>query len=125
MKQLEGWRKVETKVEDLLKAAVQGLKVPVIDKAFPDVFPCITFHFYNESGALFGAGTATEEDAMCQVDIWYKVKTEFVKTAIAAIKQAIINERYFSFPKMETVQETATKIHHTYINFELIKESEE
>jgi len=111
----------ETKVKTLLDNATTIL---VIETALPDIFPCVTFHFYSEDGTLFGSGTATEEGASCQVDIWYKVKTEAVKIGIKAIKQAIINEKYFSHPKMETTHETATKIYHTYINFELIKESE-
>jgi hypothetical protein len=115
---------VETKVENLLKQAVTGLKIPVIDKPAPGAFPCITFHFYNEDGSLFGAGTATEEGAMCQVDIWYNVKSEAIKTAIKAIRQAIINERNFAFPQMDTLYEEVKKIYHTHINFELIKESE-
>lgn len=116
---------METKVKDILKNGTVGLKIPVIDEALPNAFPCITFHFYNENGALFGAGTATEESASCQVDIWYKIKTDDVKLAIKGIKQAIVNERYFGYPRKETTQETNTKIYHTHINFELIQESEE
>lgn len=116
---------MENKVESLLKTAVIGTKIPVIDKAYPDVFPSVTFHFYSENGILFGSGTVTQEGASCQVDIFYKVKTEAVKTAIKSIKQAVIKERYFAYPTMETTYESGTKIYHTYINFELIKESEE
>lgn len=116
---------METKVKNLLDAATIETNIPVIEEALPDVFPCVTFHFYSENGTLFGAGTATEEGAKCQIDIWYKVKSDDVKLAIKAIKQAIVNEKYFSYPQMESTQETATKIYHTYITFELIKESEE
>ena len=112
---------METKVKNILDTATTIL---VIDEALPDIFPCVTFHLYSEGGSLFGSGTATEESASCQVDIWYKIKTEAVKMAISDIKRAITNERYFSFPQMESTFETVTKIYHTYINFELIKESE-
>ncbi len=113
---------MEDKVFDILKGATT---VPVIKEAYPSIFPCLTFHFYNDGGALFGSGTATEEGASCQVDIWYKVKNESVKSAITSLKQAIKNERYFAYPRCETTYETNTKIYHTYINFDLIKESEE
>jgi len=113
---------VETKVKNILDGATT---IPVIELEVPNIFPCVTFHFYNENGSLFGAGTATEETASCQVDIWSKVKTDAVKLAIKSIKQAIISEKYFSYPTMENTYETATKIFHTYINFELIKEREE
>lgn len=116
---------METKIFELLKTAVKGTNVPVIEEAYPNIFPCVTFHLYNESGALFGSGTATEEGASCQVDIWYKAKNDDVKSAIASTKQAIANERYFAYPSTETTYETNTKIYHTYINFDLIKESEE
>lgn len=115
---------METKVENILKAAVIGTNVPVINKDYPDVWPCITFHFYNENGALFGAGTATEEGASCQVDIWYNVKTDEVKLAVKNIKNALVKEKYFTYPTKESVYETDKKIYHTYFLFDLI-ESEE
>ena len=112
---------METKVKDILELATT---IPVLDLAYPNIWPCITFHFYSENGSLFGAGTATEESAMCQVDIWSKVKTDAVKLAIKSVKQAIVSEKYFSYPTMDNDFETATKIYHTNINFQLIKESE-
>lgn len=114
---------MEDKIKTLLESLNTG--IIVLEDALPNNFPCITFHFYNETGTLFGSGTATEEGANCQVDIWYKVKTNKVKSAVKAIKQAIINERYLSYPTKETIFETATKIYHTYFNFEIINESEE
>lgn len=115
---------MEDKIKDFLEQATTA-QVLEYGKSLPNIWPCVTFHLYNESGALFGSGTATEEGASCQVDIWYKVKNDAVKSAIASLKQAIKNERYFSYPTMETSYETNTKIYHTYINFDLIKESEE
>lgn len=115
---------VTDKIKAMLESAVNKA-MPVREDALPDVFPCITFHIYNESGSVFGAGKATEETAMCQVDIWYKTKTTVVDTAIKNIKQAIINEKEFTHPRKEYDFEADKKIHHTYFNFEMILESEE
>lgn len=112
------------KIKAMLESAVNKA-MPVREDALPDVFPCITFHIYNESGSVFGAGKVTEETAMCQIDIWYKTKTALVETAIKNIKQAIINTNSFSHPRKEYDYETDKKIHHTYFNFEFIVESEE
>ncbi len=115
---------MEDKLKSILEHAVEN-KIPVIEAAVPDVFPCITFHFYNVSGYLFGGGTATEVGAKCQVDLWYNKRTEPMKSAIKALKQAIINEKEYLYPQMETSQEAGTKKWHTYFNFEVIIESEE
>lgn len=113
---------MEIKLERILKNVTT---LPVLDIAYPNIFPCITYHFYLESGALFGLGIAEEEKASCQIDVWYKKKTSDIKAEIKKIKQAIVDEKLYSFPNMETTQETGTKIYHTHINFELVKESEE
>ena len=115
---------MEDKIQALLKNTVDESILPVLEKAYPDIFPSITFHLYNEGGALFGSGNATEESASCQIDIWYKVKKDNIKAEINKIKQAIINEKYFSHPTKETVIETGTKIYHTYIIFELLETEE-
>lgn len=112
------------KIKTILETAVNKT-MPVLEDSLPNVFPCITFHFYNEGGAIFGGGKAIEETVMCQVDIWYKTKTTVVDTAIKNIKQAIINEKGFTHPRKEYDYETDKKIHHTYFNFEMIIESEE
>lgn len=114
---------MEDKVFNLLKGATT---LNVLKEAATGITPpYVTFHFYNDGGALFGSGTATEEGASCQVDIWYKVRNDAVKSAITSLKQAIKNEKYFSYPTIEGNYETNTKIYHTYITFDLIKESEE
>lgn len=99
--------------------------IPVVDEAKPDIGPCITFHFFSETGALFGGGAATEESASCQVDIWYKKKEEKVSTTIARIKRAIADNRLCSYPEKDYIYESGNKIHHTYFTFNLIIESEE
>lgn len=112
---------MEIKIKALLKAVTT---LHVLDKGYPDIFPCVTFHLYGESGALFGKGTATEEKISCQVDIWCKVKSTVIDAEIKKIKQAIVAEKYFAYPTKDYDYETVTKIHHTNINFELL-ESEE
>lgn len=113
---------MEDKIKSLLESATT---IKVLESASPDIFPSITFHIYNEDGALFGGGKATEERASCQVDIWYKVKNSAVKIAINSIKQAIITERQFTHPSKETMFENDKGIYHTHMNFEFILESEE
>lgn len=113
---------MENKIKKILD---ESATIPVLEVSQPNNYPCVTYHFYNESGSLFGGGTATEESASCQIDIWYKEKTEKVKDTINKIKKAIIKDKYFSFPSMDTMHESDKKIYHTHINFDLIIESED
>jgi hypothetical protein len=112
-------------MEERIIALLTNDFIPVLEDTESDIFPCITFHFYNEDGALYAGGNATEETASCQIDFWYKAKTPVVMNAITVIKKAIMNKKTFSFPKKESLYETDTKIHHTYLTFDLIKESGE
>jgi hypothetical protein len=119
---------MEEKLKALLETAVtvNGIKtIPVLDEPARDLFACITFHFYNETGSVYGAGKATEETASAQVDFWYSTKTDVVKNAIKAVKTAITNEKYYSWPVKESLFDTTAKKYHTYFTFDLIKESEE
>lgn len=113
---------MEDRIKALLENAITG--IPVIDKPFPDIFPCVTFHLYMENGLLFGGGSATEETVSCQVDIWYKVKNDSIKAEIKKIKQAIASQKYCTYPQMGYMYETNTKIHHTYFAFECLEMEE-
>lgn len=121
MMKSERWYRVEDKIKQLLDNASN---IKVIDEALPNVFPCITFHLYGEDGALFGGGRATEETVSCQVDIWYKVKKDSVKLEINKIKQALKNQKYFTYPQKGYIYETNNKIHHTYFTFNCLETEE-
>jgi hypothetical protein len=119
--QLARWCRVETKIKVILEAATT---IPILDKAYPDIFPSITFHLYGENGALFGGGSATEETVSSQVDIWYKAKNDFIKEEIKKIKQALNNQKYITYPQKGYMYETNNKIHHTYFTFECLETEE-
>jgi hypothetical protein len=116
---------MEDRIMEFLKAATTLRPIIFDEGQGKNIFPCITFHFYNESGAIFGAGKAVEEIAGCQIDFWYKSKTEAVKQSIIAVKQAIVNDTTFTHPNKEHVFETDTKIYHTYFTLQLIKKAGE
>jgi hypothetical protein len=116
---------MEERIKLFLENATTLRPIIIDEGTAKNVFPCITLHFYNENGALFGGGNATEETASCQIDFWYKVKSPDVTNTISEVKEKIKNERTFSFPKKETLIETDTKLYHTYLTFDLIKESGE
>jgi hypothetical protein len=112
-------------VEDELKALLDSVSlIPVLPDGVPDVIPCVTFHFFSENGALFGAGKATEETASCQIDIWYSEKSAEIKSTISSIKNLIKNKRTYSYPVKGYIYEAGSRIHHTYFTFEIINESE-
>jgi hypothetical protein len=112
-------------VEDDIKTMLGDTSlVPVLPDGIPDIIPCVTFHFFSETGALFGAGKATEEAASCQVDIWYQVKSDEIKSTISGIKEAIKNKRTYSYPMKGYIYEPGSRVHHTYFTFEIIHESE-
>ena len=112
---------MESRIKAFLGLAVDKKILPTLTIPTPNIYPCITFHLYNESGELFGQGKATEEKASCQIDIWYKVKTVAILDEISQLKQSIIDEQYFSYPTKNTDYETTTKIYHTYFNFEVLE----
>lgn len=114
---------MDEKLKSLLEAAT--VNIPVLDDAAPGIFPCVTFDFYTETGALFGEGTAQEEIAECQVDVWYKKKDDNAKSTIKAIKAALVSEKTYMYPVQDHVFDQTRKMHHTYFTFEVIKESEE
>ncbi len=116
---------MEERIQAILEAATTLRPIILDEGQAKDNFPCITFHFYNEEGAVFGAGKAKIEKASCQIDFWYKVTTEEVKQAVKDIKQAIINISTFTYPKKDGNFEADKKIHHTYITFDLIKKGGE
>lgn len=121
MMKSERWYRVEAKIKSILDDATT---IPVLEKAFPEVWPSITFHLYGEDGALFGGGLATEETVSCQVDIWYKAKNDSVKSEIKKIKSALKNQKYFTYPQKGYIYETNNKIHHTYFTFECLETEE-
>ncbi len=116
-------------MEDRIKAFIEDcttLRPVKFDEGQgKNIFPCITFHFFSDTGAVFGSGKAGIEVTSCQVDFWYKAKTEEIKQAIAAIKQAIVNETTFTHPEKGHLFETDNKIYHTYFTFQLIKKEGE
>lgn len=116
---------MDDRIEEILKIATTLRPIIFDEGQGKNIFPCITFHFYNETGAVYGSGKAVEETAGCQIDFWYKAKTEAVKQAIADVKQAIVNETKFTHPEKGHLFETDTKIYHTYFTFTLIKERDE
>lgn len=113
-------------MEDKIKELLEKVSlIPVLDKAYPNLYPSITFHMYSESGALFGNGEATEEVISCQVDIWEKeTKTEKGKKSIKNIKQAIRGEKYFTYPEFDYNFENDAKIHHSFFNFKILRTGE-
>lgn len=113
-------------MEDKIKELLERVSlIPVLDKAYPNVYPSITFHLYGENGELFGDGDATEEVLSCQVDIWEKeTKTTKGKRTIKNIKQEIRDEKYFTYPRFGYMYENDTKMHHSYFNFELLRTGE-
>lgn len=112
-------------MEERMIALLTNEFIPVLEDTETDIFPCITFHFYNETGAVFGCGKATEETASCQVDFWYHTKDSQITEAIKVITNKIKNDNKMSYPKKETVFEKDTRLYHTYVTFDLIKESGE
>lgn len=116
---------MEERIKALIKAATTLRPVIFDEEEAKNTFPCITFHFYNESGAVFGAGKANTETAYCQIDFWYKERTEVIKQAISNVKSAIIQESTFTYPERDYIFETDKKMHHTYFTFQLIKKEGE
>jgi hypothetical protein len=120
-------------VEDRIKEFLEGATTlrPIIydEGQAKNIWPCITFHFYADEGAVFASGKAEIETVNCQVDFWYKAKTSSkygeIKDRIQEVKQAIVNEKTFTHPKKGHMLETDTKIYHTYLTFELIKKGGE
>lgn len=112
---------MKEKIEEILKAVS---KISVLDDTLPNKFPCVTWHFYNEYGILYGKGKATEEQVSCQVDIWYKKEqnNEAVRETIKNIKSAIVNELYFTHPIKNMTYEEDKKLHHIYFNFDVLLE---
>jgi hypothetical protein len=116
---------MENRIMEFLEVATNLRPILFDEGQGKNVFPCITYHFYSDEGAVFGSGKAEIEKASCQVDFWYKVKSEEIKQAITAVKQAIVNETTFTHPVKEHIFETDKKIYHTYFTFELIKKEGE
>jgi hypothetical protein len=116
---------MEDRIMDFLEAATTLQPIIFDEGQGKNIFPCITYHFFTDSGAVFGSGKATEEVASCQVDFWYKVKTNAIKEAISSVKQAIVNETTFTQPDKQHLFENDTKIYHTYLTFQLIKKEGE
>ena len=116
---------MEDRIKEFLESATTFK--PVIEDAGQekDIFPCITFHIYQEEGAVFGGGKPEIETASCQVDFWYEVKTEEIKQAIKEVKQALSNEKTFTYPLKGHLYENDKGIHHTYFTFNLIKKAGE
>ena len=111
---------MEDKIKTLLENATVGTGIKVLTDALPNIFPSITFHFYDESAALYGKGKATEETVNCQIDLWYKVKIPSISTVKQNIKSAIISDNHFTHPSITTSYETGTKIYHTHFDFEAL-----
>lgn len=116
---------MEDRIKEFLESVTTLRPINVDEGEGKDIFPSITFHFYNETGIVFGAGKAAVETASCQIDFWYRKKTEEIKQAMQDIKQAIINESTFSCPVKEGNYEADKKIYHTHYTFELIKKGGE
>lgn len=113
-------------MEDKIKELLENVSlIPVLDKAYPNIYPSITFHLYGENGALFGDGDAIEEVVSCQVDIWEKeTKTTRGKQTIKNIKQVIREEKYFTYPEFDYNFENDTKIHHSFFYFKILRTEE-
>lgn len=115
---------MDEKLKSLLEAAtIDG--IPVIDNTTPDIWPCITFDSFSENGALFGAGKATEESVSYQVDIWYQLKTDNIKTVIKNIRSALKAEKIYSYPIYDYFYDKTSNMYHSYFTFDAVKESEE
>lgn len=116
---------MEDRIMQILKGATTLRPILSDEGQAKDNFPCITFHFYMEKGEVFGGGKIKTETASCQIDFWYKVKTETVEQAIKAVKQALAEETTFTYPEKDYIFEADKKIHHTYFTFNLIKKAGE
>lgn len=120
---------MEDRIMDFLKDATTLRPIVFDEGQAKDIWPCITFHFFSDSGAVYGSGKAEIETASCQVDFWYKKKTSDkygqINDRIQEVKQAIVNETTFTHPDKEHIFETDTKIYHTYFTFQLIKKAGE
>jgi hypothetical protein len=115
---------MEDRIKEFLETAISK-EIPVLADSLPGANTCITFHFFNEGGAVFGGGKATLEKASCQVDIWYQVKNDKIKRVISNLKNALKSERTFSYPVKDYIYEPDKRMHHTYFTFELIKKESE
>ena len=97
------------------------LNLPILWQRRPDKFPGITYHFFNETGELYGDGDYFTESVACQIDIWSKNDyTEIKKQVKSAMKEA-----GFLFSNATDTYEKDVDIYHCVLTFNLYYESEE
>jgi hypothetical protein len=71
---------------DLVKETLDPLGVPVQFLERPKSAPCISFHFFNESGTLYGDGKPVVNGGMLQLDIFHTKSPRTLRAqAIAAL----------------------------------------
>ncbi|SDL20548.1 hypothetical protein [Natronincola ferrireducens] len=98
------------------------LNIPVLWQLRPKNPPCISYHFFNEQGILYGDGEELTGSISCQVDIWSRNNfTDIKKQVKSAMKSA-----GFLFSHADENFEEDVKLHHCFLVFNFYyRESEE
>ncbi|SHF13500.1 hypothetical protein SAMN02745784_02921 [Tissierella praeacuta DSM 18095] len=97
----------------LVDKTLSPLKIPVLWQIRPGKFPGISYHFFNESGILFGDGEVERMTVSCQVDIWSKDGHENIKKEV----KKLMKKSRFLEPYSYDGYEKEVKLYHTVMVF--------
>lgn len=108
------------KVYEVLKPLnlpIKWLKRPPFDKSNI----AISYHFFNESGELFGEGKATEEGGSLQVDVFGK--TDY-SSIVKDVKKLLKSARFLfaeAYPDTEEALDQNTTVYHKVLIFNYLE----
>lgn len=103
------------------------LGYPTIWQERPTTFPGITYHFFGESGELYGDGNIQNESVSCQIDIWVEKNANTVSdyNRIKKEVKSAMKEAGFLFSSATDSYEDEVKLYHCVLIFNFYYESEE
>ncbi|WP_315122338.1 hypothetical protein [uncultured Clostridium sp.] len=105
---------------NLVYNTLSPLNVPILWQLRPTTLPGITYHFFDESGELFGEGQETLSMTSCQIDIWSKDNYTDLKKNV----RKIMKSNGFLFANGFDSFEADVNIYHKTLVFNYYYESE-
>lgn len=99
---------------DLVYNTLSPLKIPVMWEIRPEKPPGISYHFFNESGILFGDGETKRSIVSCQIDIWFRRKEDV--NLKNKVKKTMKNAGFLE-PNSYTVYDDKVNLYHTVMVF--------